>query len=530
MKIPLKYHIALPALLLVCVLFWLNFGDKLFARDTDLEGQLRKFNYLLYQIRENYVEESELSSLIDGAITGMLESLDPHSIYIPAEEQQRLSEQFRGEFEGIGISFVIQNKVLTVISPIPGTPADRLGIRAGDKIVEIEGESAYGITNEEVFRKLRGPKGTQVQVTIAREGAPEPLNFTITRDKIPIHSVETAFLLDDSTGYILLNQFTSNTSDELDAALAELRNAGMTRLVFDLRGNSGGYLDQAVKVCDKFIPGGEMLVYTKGRNTSSRREFYSSDSKTRSDLQLIVLINHGSASASEIVAGAVQDLDRGLVAGARSFGKGLVQTPIPFEDGSLVRLTTAKYYTPTGRLIQRPYDGSLSDYYRSAYTEEDTAAAPADSAREMFTTKAGRKVFGGGGVTPDVKLESRYYTAYTSRLLNLRLFFEYAAGYASEHPEWGVDFEMFLRKFQVTDNMLADFLKLADSKEIEFNEEQYRKDLDIIKNLIKSEIAQNLYNGRIFYYRVRIQGDSQVQEAVKLFPQAREIMQMGMRG
>lgn len=527
MKFLLKYRLAALLIVATSAMLWWSFGDDLFARDSDLEGQLRKFNYLLYKIRENYVEESKLSDLIDGAITGMLESLDPHSIYIPAEEQKRLSEQFRGEFEGIGISFVIQNKLLTVISPIPGTPADRLGIRAGDRIVEIEGESAYGITNDEVFQKLRGPKGTQVSVTIQREGVNEPLHFTITRDKIPIYSVETSFMLDDSSGYLLLNQFTSTTSEELEAALDSLKRSGMTRLIFDLRGNSGGYLDQAVKVCDKFIEGGELLVYTRGRTVGTERNYHSSERGTYKDIDLIVLINHGSASAAEIVAGAVQDLDRGLVAGARSFGKGLVQTPIPFEDGSLVRLTTARYHTPSGRLIQRPYSGVLTDYYREAYSDIDTAAAEPDSLREIFFTSAGRKVYGGGGIEPDVKLEIRYYTSYTSKLLNQRLFFEYGTSYANEHPELGVDFEIYLRKFAVTDNMLADFLKLAKSKDIEFDEGAFNQDKDIIKNLIKSEIAQNLYNGRLYYYRARIQGDTQVQKVMTLFPQAREIKLMG---
>ena len=517
-----KYLFPISLALLVSVIFWWQFADDLFAQDPNLNLQLRKFNYLLFKIREGYVEEPEMSKLIDGAIRGMLESLDPHSVYIPAEEQSRLMERFRGDFEGIGISFVIQNKVLTVISPIPGTPADRLGIRAGDRIIQIEGKSAYGITNEEVFEKLRGPKGTTVNVTISRDGVPEPLEFAIVRDKIPIHSVETAFMIDEQTGYILLNQFTANTSSELDEALQGLIAQGMTRLVFDLRGNSGGYLEQAIRVADKFIAGRKRVVYTRGRDPDSEVSYYSSDKGTYSDLDIIVLINHGSASASEIVAGAVQDLDRGLVVGTRSFGKGLVQTPLPFSDGSLVRLTTARYYTPSGRLIQRPYDESISDYYQEGFSDDSTETE-ADSTREIFYTKAKREVYGGGGIEPDIKLKSSYFTSYGVKLLNQRLFFEYGTDYAGRHPELGGDFESFLSDFEVTDAMLSNFIALADSKEIKFEEEKYRKDLPFIENLIKAEIAQNLFNGRIYYYRVRIRGDRQVNEAMNHFDEAHKI-------
>ena len=507
-------------------MLWWRFADVIFARGSAIDEQLRKFNYVIFQIRENYVEETPIEELIDGAINGMLEALDPHSIYISAEEQSRINEQFSGEFEGIGISFVIQNKILTVISPIPGTPADNLGIRAGDRIVEINGESAFGITNEEVFQKLRGPKGTSVDVTIDRDGLSKPLHITIVRDKIPIHSVETSFMLNESTGYILLNQFSSNTSDELEEALQNLAAQGMNQLILDLRGNSGGYLDQAVKVSDKFIRKGELIVFTRGRDSKSERKYYAQKTDAYEKLDLIVLINHGSASASEIVAGAVQDLDRGLVMGARSFGKGLVQTPIPFEDGSLVRLTTARYYTPSGRLIQRPYDGSLADYYRQAF-QDDSLEVKIDSTREVFYTKAKRKVYGGGGIEPDVKLQSQYYTSFTTELLNRRLFFEYAGNYTSEHPELGVNFDYFLHRFNVTDEILEQFVELAKSKDnMVFNQEEYEKDLPYIKNLIKAELAQNLFNGRLYYYQVRITGDAQIQQAVTLFPKAREIASM----
>ena len=516
-----KYSVPIILGIILAIFFWGNFADDLLAKDPSFDNQLRKFNYLLLKVRDSYVEQPDMIELLDGAIIGMLEALDPHSIYIPAEEQSRLSERFAGEFEGIGISFVIQNKILTVISPIPGTPADQLGIRAGDRIVKIDGESAYDITNEEVFLKLRGPKGSRVDVSIDREGADELLEFTITRAKIPIHSVETYFMLDDKTGYVLLNQFTSNTTDELEEALRDLESQGMEQLLFDLRGNSGGYLDQAVKVADMFIPKDERIVFTRGRDPRSERS-YPAKNDHRSSLDLVILINHGSASASEIVSGAVQDLDRGLVAGSRSFGKGLVQTPIPFDDGSLVRLTTARYYTPSGRLIQRPYTENIGDYYRDAFSD-DQSETEIDSNREVFFTKAGRKVFGGGGIEPDVKLKSHYYTTYTPKLINKRLFFEYASKYASEHPELADDFDAFLNDFEISREMLDDLVKLAEEKDIPFEEENFNKDIYYLKSILKSELSQNLFNGRLYYYQVRIRNDRQVQEAIKLFPQAREI-------
>jgi carboxyl-terminal processing protease len=467
-----------------------------------------------------------MAKLIDGAINGMLETLDPHSVYIPAEEQKRIAEQFQGEFEGIGISFVIQNKILTVISPIPGTPADRLGIRAGDQIIKINRESTYGITNEEVFKKLRGPKGTTVDVTINREGLTEPLEFTIIRDKIPIHSVETAFMLDKKTGYILLNQFTSNTSQELEASLRELEAQGMSQLLFDLRGNSGGFLMQAIGVADKFLPAGEKIVFTRGRTPSSEKAFFATKNDKHTGLTLIVMLSNGSASASEIVAGAIQDLDRGLVVGERSFGKGLVQTQIPFDDGSVVRLTTARYYTPSGRLIQRPYSKNISDYYLDAFQADtiDTNKIAIDSVKDIFYTQAGRKVYGGGGIEPDTKIPATYLTPFTSKLFNQRLFFEYSTRYAAAHPEWNKDYEIFLQNFTVSEAMLTDFMELAKSKKIEIKEEDVLKDKDLIETLLKAEMAQNLYNGRLYYYRVRISQDPQVKEAMKLFDKAKEIV------
>lgn len=499
-------------------------GPHLWAGAQNVNMQLRKLTSVLHIVRDVYVEEPDMGELLDGAIRGLLEKLDPHSVYIPADAQKRIKEQFRGEFEGIGIQFVIQNKILTVVSPIPGTPADRLGIRAGDKIIRIEGISAYGITNEDVFQKLRGPKGTQVTVTIFREGIPDPMDFTITRDKIPIHSVSAAILLDDGqTGYIKIIQFTAVTEKEVSQGMDSLLTIGMERLILDLRGNPGGYLSQAWQVANLFIPEkGRTIVYTKGRVPKSNKVYASTGRGSRYDFPLIVLISHGSASASEIVSGAIQDLDRGLVVGQTSFGKGLVQTPFNLPDGSVVRITTARYYTPSGRLIQRSYDKGIADYIEKGRQDETVGDADTTD-RVVFYTAAGRSVFGGGGIRPDTIVLPDKANRQTFQLMSKRLFFEYASDFALKHTELGEDFREFSREFQVTDEMIEDFRGLVESKDVELDTAAWNRDEAFIKTTLRGEIASTLFNRREYYYAIRVQGDSQVQTALTLFDRAEEI-------
>ena len=500
----------------------MKFTETLWAAGKSIYEQVNRLAFVMQLVRDRYVEEPDMNNLVDGAIKGMLRNLDPHSVYISTEDQKQIAEQFAGEFTGIGISFAIQNNVIVVISPIPGTPADQLGLRSGDRIIKIEGVSTYGITNEEVFSKLRGPKGTQVNVTVQRPGLAETLDFTITRDTIPIHSVETAFLLDGRTGYILLNQFTSNTNDEIHQALGELSDQGMEQLLLDLRGNSGGYLQQAIKVLGEFIGGEKRLVFTRGRSPNSERSYFAPEEAPFQSLPIIVLVNRGSASASEIVAGAMQDLDRGLVVGSTTFGKGLVQQGFELGDGSVVRITTDRYYTPSGRLIQRSYEEGLVEYVSQAYDEEDPNEQP-DSLKEVFHTEKGREVYGGGGITPDVKVASNYLSAYGARLLRGRLFFEYANRYCSDHPEFKGNLEDFLHNYQPSEEMLQELVKLAEEKEIKFNQEGFDKDRDFIALMIKAEMAQIYWNNRRCYYQVRARGDDQIGEALTLFDRARAI-------
>jgi carboxyl-terminal processing protease len=337
--------------------------NPLISKDN-IYDQIEKFQYILSTSVKNYVEEVDTQKLTEAAIKGMLDELDPHSVYIDAEKMKEVREDFSGSFDGIGVQFDIINDTITVISPIAGGPSEELGIQAGDKIVTIDGEDAVGIKRSEVPKKLKGPKGTTVTVDIVRIGMKKPLHFEIIRDKIPLYTVDASFLVDQTdVGVIVINRFAQNTHAEFLEALRDLKSKGMKKLILDLRGNPGGFLSQAFYLSDEFLAANDTIVYTKGRRTEFNEAFISSARGNFQEGPLIVLINHGSASASEIVSGSIQDLDRGLVVGVTSFGKGLVQRQFETGDGSAFRLTISRYYTPSGRSIQRPYDDEKA--YRS---------------------------------------------------------------------------------------------------------------------------------------------------------------------
>ena len=502
-------------------LFLSRFGRHELYSSDDARAQLQRFNEVFYYVNRYYVEPPDRKKLITGAINGMLSELDPHSVYIPEDKLKKVTEQFHGSYQGIGIEFIVLNKVLTVVSPIPGGPAEAVGLLPGDQIIRIEGESAYGITEDEVQQKLRGPKGSKVKVTIRRPGQNGTFDVVITRDEIPIKSVTSHFMLDDGkTGYIYLGRFARHTSQELEEALDALEAQGMQQLILDLRMNSGGYLEQAVEVADKFIPGGYKIVYTKGRLRSAGEEFYSTSENTHKMYPLIVMIDHGSASASEIVAGAIQDLDRGLVVGETSFGKGLVQNQIPLKDGSALRLTVARYYTPSGRLIQRPYDHGILDYYSEA--RDDSSRKQWIDSSKVYYTLGNRKVYGGGGIKPDTTLKSTRITRFTNDLIGKRIFFEFGSKYGSKHRYLGKDFERFRKTFQVDDGMIEMLKSIMKKHNIKFSEEAFEKDKDYIKLMMKAEVARNLWNSDA-YYRIRITSDSQVLAALPLMDKAKEI-------
>lgn len=493
----------------------------------DMELQLRKLVSVARLTQMYYVEDVEWEQVVDGAITGMLEKMDPHSVYIPPKKVRENKESFAGKYEGIGIQFDILDGYLTVIAPIADSPSDRLGIQAGDRIIKIEGKSAVGIDRDDVPRKLKGPKGTRVNVTIRREGVDELIEMAIVRDVIPISTITAYFMEDDSTGYIAVNRFAAITAKEVEEKLLDLEKKKMRRLVLDLRGNSGGYLHEAVKLAGKFIPGHKLIVYTRERQGRLGEEYYADQFERRParDFPLIVLINRGSASASEIVAGAIQDYDRGLIVGENSFGKGLVQKEFPLQDGSAVRVTTAKYYTPSGRCIQRDYKGkSTEDYYNEL---QDSLFSGADSVqkRPMFHTESGRSVYGGGGIQPDI------YTvqdklSQSPKLINAisvkRLFFEFTRNFANRNKRWANNMGAFRKNFNISPKMLRDFKTLCQNKGVEFVEAEFDADSDYITLRLKAEIARRFW-GANGYYFIALSGDKQYQKALQYFDQARNL-------
>ena len=497
------------------------------TRNSNLYQELQRFQEVLNAVSRYYVEDVDNQKLVNGAISGMLETLDPHSVYIPKEQLAEVTEKFEGHFYGIGIEFNIFNKIPTVVSPMPGSPADRLGLRPADQIIAIEGKSTYGFNDEQVGSRLRGPEGTTVRITIRRGNVDEPFEVAITREKISITSVESSFMLDTQTGYVLVSRFAKTTGEELESALGKLEKLGMKQLILDLRGNAGGFLEQAVAVSDKFIDRGKKIVYTRGRIAQANDDFYATEPDKHPRFPLIVLMNHGSASASEIVAGAVQDWDRGIVVGETSFGKGLVQSQIGLRDGAAVRITTARYYTPSGRLIQRPYDKTLSDYYEEGWDDIDpNAQMDSVKARPTYKTSAGRLMYGGGGITPDVPLKWPRPTQFTVDLILKRSFFEFATEFAGRNRQLAGDFAAFRQNWQPSEAVLAEFRRKIEALKIKFDPESWNKDLDFIKLRLKSELALTLWD-RQKWYEIEAYGSKQMQEVLRLFPQAQKIAAMG---
>lgn len=523
------FYVFLLTLILGLVGFILN--QNLFADYEELsKQQIDKFLRVMQLVKYYYVEDVEWDKAVEGAITGMLSELDPHSVYIEPQKVERNKEDLSGKYEGIGIEFDVIGGYITVISPIAGSPADLLGLRSGDKIVKIDGESAIGINREDVPKKLKGPKGTKVLVTVIREGEEEPFELTIIRDVIPIYTVTTKFMADDSTGYIWVNRFANNTAGEVEQAIVELQKEGMIRLVLDLRGNPGGYLHEAVKLAGKFIPGHQLIVETRGKNERVEEKFFSdqwNETGKSYDFPLVVMIDRGSASASEIVAGAIQDYDRGLILGTNSFGKGLVQKEFPLSDGSAVRVTTARYYTPSGRLIQRDYKGKRPDEYYTEVMVADTLLANDDTLknRPQFSTKAGRTVYGGGGIRPDTMVPYESFSKspkLMNKMLNKRVFFEFTNHYASNHPELKTSSKKFLKEFQVNEKLLTDFKEFCKKQEIEIEEQDFMRDQKYISERLKSEVARYFWEKDGFYY-VWLHQDNQFIQALTSFGEASRI-------
>lgn len=498
--------------------------------------QLNKFKDVLFTVEKYYVDDVDTPMLIESAISGMLGKLDPHSVYIPAEQQRRVEEEFRGSFEGIGIEFDIVRDTITVVTAISGGPSEALGILSGDKLVKIAGENAVGLDRTEIPEKLRGKKGTKVNVTIIRPGSPKPLEFSITRDEIPLYTVDAAFVDEQGTAYLKINRFADPTYDEMMDHLQKLSQNGMKRLVLDLRGNAGGYMERAVRMADEFIGGQHKIVYTKSTRNSEEEVFRSQTGQKYENVPLIVLVSPGSASASEILAGAVQDLDRGLIVGETTFGKGLVQKQFSLSDGSAFRLTIARYYTPSGRLIQRPYEEGFDEYYTMAdRTDEEEGANLAhdhdkrDTTKPTFKTLSGRTVIGGGGITPDfiVKPDTLARESGSWEIITKNVVWEYVEGYlsgegSSLRTRYNGKFSDFLHNFEISDAMFQSFLKVAEGKNIKINRELLVQDEPLLKSRIKAHIARSIWGNNEFY-QVALSQDKQYQKAKTLFPEAQKI-------
>lgn len=508
---------------------WLN---QLISGDN-IYDQLNKFKDVLSTAQKSYVEDVDTQKLTESAIRGMLDDLDPHSVYIPAKEMQRIKEEFQGSFEGIGIEFAVLNDTLMVVTPIVGGPSEALGIEAGDKIVKINDTSAVGISQSAVPKKLRGPKGTHVKVSIARAGMSRLLEFDIVRDKIPLYTVDASFMINNDVGYVSVTRFAATTHAEFVEAISKLKKEGMKKMVLDLRFNGGGYLDQAFKMVDELLPKGKKVVYTKGRRPEFNEEYISSGSAKFSDVSLVVLVNNASASASEIVSGAVQDWDRGLIVGETTFGKGLVQRQFDLTDGSGFRITTARYYTPSGRLIQRPYGDDKAKYQREAFerVEEEgeniTHSAEKDTARPKYKTASGRTVYGGGGITPDYIVKAERLGEYAVQLRIKQVYLDYANKYLDTHGaelkrKYGNDSRRFAQDFDVSSEMLVGVDAIAKAKGVEFKQEAYEKDLRFVRLLVKATIAKSAY-GNVGSSRVMLADDNQFVKAMSLFPEAEKI-------
>ena len=507
------------------IIISMPFTQVIFSKQNNpysvIERKFKDMNHILYLVNQLYYQDVDMEELMDGAFDGIMEKLDPPSVFISAKDQKNIDEMFQGEFQGIGVEFDILNKYITVIAPVVGGPSERAGILPGDWIIEIDGKSAYNISRDDVFKNLRGKKGTRVDLKIGRMGT-ENFDVVIIRDDIPLYSVRASTMLNDEVGYTWLTRFSNKSGKEVRDAVDNLLDQGMKKLILDLRSNSGGILDQAAEVANIFITKKDTLVYTKGKNKSSEQVFIASPSKGNDDFSLIVLVNRGSASASEIVAGAIQDLDRGLVIGETSFGKGSVQRQARLSDGSAVRLTIAQYYTPSGRQIQRPYDAeNYNDYYKELY--EKDRESKIDSLKKLrppFKTKNGRTVYGGGGITPDhyvpwkleITDETRKMIAHPDRIL-----FNWSNTVAnrSNMPQLK-SFDKFRSTWKLNEEDFEDFLIYLSQKDDSIDIKKVREDKEYIYTMIKSEVAGILWS-RDELWSIRTELDNQVMNAMGYF-------------
>lgn len=508
----LKYSVYIPVLLAVALVAGIIIGNKLNSNsggNFQAAAKVNKFDAIVDLIQNAYVDSISTDSLVEKTIPQLLKNLDPHTTYIPAKEMVGVEEEMRGNFGGIGVQFSIQNDTVMVVDVISGGPSSKLGIVPGDRIVTVNDTLLVGKTlkNEKVLSKLRGEKGTKVNVGIKRKGIKDLISFTITRGEIPIYSVDVNYMIDQTTGYIKVSRFGEQTYEEFMQGMKELDQQGMKNVIVDLRGNPGGYLNAVIKMVNEFLPKGQLIVYTQG-NSQPRKTFQSDSRGIYRDKGIVVLVDDFSASASEIFAGAIQDNDRGWIIGRRSFGKGLVQEQIPFNDGSAVRLTVARYYTPSGRCIQKPYDKGNDEYYkdimeRAIHGEFQKADSVKYQDTVKYKTLSGRIVHGGGGIMPDffVPADTTGYSDFYSKVTQKGLVYQFALEYADSNRKQlsnfknSADFDRFFKQV----NTFNLFVAYAAKKGVNAKPGDLKISEKVISHQVDAYIARNILGEKGFY-------------------------------
>lgn len=529
-------HIALPITLSVGLAIGIFIGAKL-TNNTPLTGNevgrdVQKFREALNFIQKDYVDQVNTSELVDDAIEHMLTKLDPHSVYIAARDTSQANESLRGNFDGIGVEFNIFNDTITVVTALSGGPSEALGIRSGDKIVKVDSTivAGIGITSADVMRFLKGPRGTEVKVSIVRRDEQNLLEYTIVRDKIPTYSVDVAYMVNPEIGYIKVSRFAATTYKEFDVALKKLKEQGMKKLVLDLQGNPGGYMDMAINMLDDFLPTGNKIVFTKGKAGRYDQDAFATEKGTFEKGDLIVLVNEGSASASEIVAGALQDNDRALVVGRRTFGKGLVQTTFDLNGGAEMRLTISRYYTPSGRSIQKPYeDGDgydrdiISRYNHGEFFNADSIKFN-DSLK--YVTQNGRTVYGGGGIMPDyfVSLDTTFNSHYLNELYVSNAINEYTFDFADKNRTilQKMGWINFHEKFTVSDVMLDDLVKAGKRAKVKPDYKELKDRKQIFQLHVKAQVARKIW-GNEGFFPIFNETNEVFLQAIKMFDRIPEL-------
>ncbi len=528
-----KFQMKLPFILAGGVAAGILIGATFAGSDNPNSNFMKgvmKFREVMSLIDKSYVDTVNSDALVESAVTKMLENLDPHTVYVSAKDVELSNSDLKKEFEGVGIEFNIFKDTIVVLTPLSEGPSEKAGLMAGDKIVTVNGETVagVGITNRGVIDRLRGTKGTEVKVKIKRQRNPQLIEFTIIRDKIPQFSVDAGYMVNDEVGYIKVNRFSETTYDEFRQKLKQLVDQGMKKLILDLQSNPGGYMDRAVNMADELIAGNPMIVSQAGKEPRANAEYRAYREGIFENGPLIVLINEGSASGSEIVAGAIQDNDRGLIVGRRSFGKGLVQSLFRLSDGSELRLTISRYYTPSGRSIQRAYEKGFDEYENDFHNRvQHGELFHSDSIKFndslKYQTSKGRIVYGGGGVMPDhfVPLDTTTDSNYYIQLLNTNVLREYALEYYQKNTKKleKMKFEDYLAQFKVDDQMVSEITGMAEKAGVPFDKAGYEKSEHVIKAIVKASIARSVW-GRESFYPVINEINEIFQESLTLFGEA----------